>query len=429
MSKTLKMSEVKKLLNFTIDNNITLQENGNVPIALSIEATAGIGKTSIIEEVARDRGMQCVKLSLHEMDEPGDLLGFPEVRYECQIAKAKTDANGKAVLVDGKPKYELLPKTAFLTMKQIDSPTPGVKYRQTGVSKMYYAKPAWVPDYDPNGTIVIMDDYVRANPQLLQACMEFILTQKYTSWSLPKKTTIFLTNNPDNGSFNVNSLDIAQRSRFLNYGVAFDVNAWAEWAERAKVDSRCINFVMQNHEALFNEDAEGNIICNPRSFVMFARMIQGVNDWDSDEGRSFINMIASGCFFDENDRFAKMFDLFIKAKMHLIITPEKMLKGAWNDVKAELEALLYDNGGNRFRPEIASLLEKRFANYVNAWLESDSKTPVKTVVDRLLQLRRNNKTLFTEDHFYHMIKSITSQHKNQTRMILMEPELARVVNA
>lgn len=258
--------------------------------------------------------------------------------------------------------------------------------------------------------------------------MELILTQKYTSWSLPKKTTIFLTNNPDDGSFNVNSLDKAQRSRFLNYGVEFDINAWAAWAEKAHLDSRCINFVLQNHDALFQADENGNQICNPRSYVMFARTIEGITDWDTDENRSFISMIAAGTFFDESNKFAQMFDIFIRKKMHLLIEPKKMLEGSWTDVQQDLEKTVYNDNGT-FRPEIASILEKRFSNYVSAWLENDGKHPIKIVIDRILAMKRNGRMIFTEDQFYHMIKTITSEHKSQTNKLLYEPELARIISA
>ena len=87
-----------------------------------------------------------------------------------------------------------------------------MKYRQTGKNRMAYAKPAWVPDYNENGTIVVLDDYGRATAQLMHACMELILTQGYVSWKLPKKTSIILTSNPDNGQYNVSSMDPAQRT-------------------------------------------------------------------------------------------------------------------------------------------------------------------------------------------------------------------------
>lgn len=72
MSTTISLKEAKKLINYTIDNNLKLEESGKVPIALSIEATAGIGKTSIVEQIAKERGMGFAKVSLHELEEAGD---------------------------------------------------------------------------------------------------------------------------------------------------------------------------------------------------------------------------------------------------------------------------------------------------------------------------------------------------------------------
>lgn len=258
--------------------------------------------------------------------------------------------------------------------------------------------------------------------------MELILTQKYTSWSLPKKTTIALTNNPDDGSNNVNSLDEAQRTRFLNFDVAWDMDAWAKWAENTGVDGRCINFVLSYSNELFNADEEGNRICNPRSFVMFADMISGVDDWDNSDSLSFISTIAKGCFKDEGGRFSQMFTAFLRNKMHLLIQPKDMLLGGWDRVRGVMEASVYDSDG-QFRPDIASILERRFSNYVSAWLSSDGQTPIATVKDRILVFLENEekygKKLFTKDMFYHMIKSITSEHKNQTNKLLYEPKIAK----
>lgn len=261
--------------------------------------------------------------------------------------------------------------------------------------------------------------------------MDLILEQKYISWGAPEKTTFILTNNPDDGASNVNSLDEAQRTRFLNFDVAWDENAWSQWAEKAKVDGRCINFVMSYSSELFQADEEGNRICNPRSFVMFADMISGVKDWDDPESQKFISMIARGCFKDEGGKFANMFSLFLRNKMHLLIQPKDMLLGGWDRVKGILETALYDANG-RYRPDIASLLERRFSNYVNAWLESDGKTPIATVKDRILDFMGNEekggKRLFTQDLYFHMIKSITSDHKNQTNKLLFEPKIAKVLS-
>lgn len=71
-TSTVSMGQVKNLVNYTIDNNLKLQEQGKQPIAISIEASAGIGKTSIIRQIAKDRNMGFVKLNMAQLEEPGD---------------------------------------------------------------------------------------------------------------------------------------------------------------------------------------------------------------------------------------------------------------------------------------------------------------------------------------------------------------------
>ena len=267
--------------------------------------------------------------------------------------------------------------------------------------------------------------------------MEVFLDKKFVSWSLPKHTTIILTNNPDSGQYNVNSIDPAQRSRFMNYNVDFDVNAWSKWAEKVGVDGRCINFVMNYADELFKADDEGNRICNPRSFVMFANAIAGIKDWDDPENLNFISLIASGCFEDAEGRFSNMFATFIRNKMHLIIQPKEMLLGAWDTVKEKLSDLLYGTS-EQYRPDIASLLERRFVNYVNAWLDSEEQTPIAKVKQRILDFidygEKNklsdgrNKMLFNKDMFYHMIKTITADHKRQTSNLLFDPKIANLIH-
>lgn len=369
--------------------------------------------------------MGFTKINVAQLEEAGDLIGFPLKEYECQVLK-------RVKKEDGTFSVSVLPKTVWVNEKQLDEgPGNNMKYRQTGKTRMGYAKPAWVPEYNENGNIVLFDDYVRGNPQLLQACMDLVLEQKYVSWSTPKKTTYILTNNPDDGTNNVNCLDEAQRSRFMNFEVDFDVNAFMAWAEKAGIDGRCINFVASYYQELFNADDQGNHICNPRSFVMFSNMIQGIKDWDNPDSLEFINTIAKGCFKDEGGKFAGMFSAFLRHKMHLLIQPKEMLLGGWDKVKDTLETTLYDSNG-QYRPDIASLLERRFVNYVSAWLQSDEDTPISKVKDRILNFIDNSdkkgKLLFNKDLFYHMIKSITSDNKRQTNRLLFEPKIAKIIS-
>lgn len=153
-NNNISMSKAKELLNFTIANNLKLQENGFVPIAFGLESVPGIGKTSLVEQVAAEKGMNYVKLSLGQLEEAGDLIGFPLKEYEVQVAKLVKDKDGNA-------KATILPGTQWLSEKQIDLADKNTKYKVTGKTRMSYAKPAWVPEYNENGTILNLDDFSR----------------------------------------------------------------------------------------------------------------------------------------------------------------------------------------------------------------------------------------------------------------------------
>ena len=429
MATTVKtnFNDVKRLINYTIDNGFELEKQGKTPVAICLEAEPGIGKTSIFQQVAEERGMGFVKLNVAQMDEAGDLIGFPITEHECQVKMLVKDENGE-------PKVKIAPKTAWVTEQQMENHEKNIKYCPTGKTRMAYAKPAWVPEYNEKGNLVLFDDHVRANPSLLQALMDLILEQKYVSWKFPEKTIIGLTNNPDNGENNVNSLDEAQRTRFMNYNVAFSIDAWMKWAEENNIDGRCINFVSTYYNGLFEADEEGNRICNPRSFVMFANMIQGIKDWDSDDNRRFITLISKGCFNDDG-KFSQMFNSFLRSGMHLLIQPQEILKGKWDEVEAKLHRTLYgpddtDYDLSAYRPDIATVLSKRFANYVGMWLMSDEKTPIKVVQDRLVNFIdafNNGRMFFNKELLYNMLKTITSDNRNQTNKLLYEPKIAKIL--
>ena len=415
---TVKMKEVKNLINHAIDTNLELEKNGKMPRAISFEGEAGTGKTSIVRQVAKERGMNFVKLNFAQIDEAGDLAGYPLKEYECQMARQVKDENGN-------PKMQIMPGTVWLNEKQIDQPMKGVAYRQTGKTRMGYAKPAWVPDYNEKGTIVLFDDYNRANQAILKAAMDLILEQKYISWSLPERTTIVITQNPDNGSYNVESQDEAQGGRYLDFKSELDIDAWAQWAETSGMDGRCINFVLTYFGELFNSDEDGNHICNPRSFEMFSDMISGIKDWEVPENLMFIQLIAKGCFKDEGGRFNKIFASFIRNKMHLLIQPKDVLLGDWKTIQQKMEETVYDGNG-LYRPDLASLIERRFVNYVSLWLDSDKDTPIDKVKKRIVDFIDNPKMLFNQDLLIHMVKTILSDHKRQTCKLMGEPKIAKL---
>ena len=137
------ISEFTGVLNYLLDNNRQLEEQGLTPIAIGLEGAAGIGKTAVVEEVAKKRGMSFCKLNLSQLEEVGDLTGFPM----------------KEVLLQWKTK-EGQTKTRWWPESMLERIPQGVTV--TSTTRMGYAAPAWLPrEENQNGCILLLDDYTR----------------------------------------------------------------------------------------------------------------------------------------------------------------------------------------------------------------------------------------------------------------------------
>lgn len=70
--KEITLGEFSKILNYLLDNNKRLIDNNDTPIAVCLEGEAGIGKTSVVEQIAKSRGMTFAKINLAQIEETGD---------------------------------------------------------------------------------------------------------------------------------------------------------------------------------------------------------------------------------------------------------------------------------------------------------------------------------------------------------------------
>jgi hypothetical protein len=289
---------------------------------------------------------------------------------------------------------------------------------------MGYAKPAWVPEFNENGTILLLDDYARSSQMLVQATMELINTGKYVSWSLPKYTTVVLTANPDNGEFNVCSLDAAQKDRFVEFDLQFDIDAWVKWAEGAGIDNRAINFAYSNSQELFFEK-NGVTIATPRGFVTFCKSIMSIKDWQRD--LPTLVLISDGCFCDKDNAVGKIFTTFISSGYDKLISPKEIFTQSWETVKGKLLDALYgekDNDGKRgsFNIPVGSMLSTRIVNYVDNYFNTKGYESG-PIVERLTEMFEDH--LFTEDLMFHILKTSISNHPKQLAKLMQNPEITK----
>ncbi len=396
------ISEFSGVFNYLLDNNKELQEKGLTPIAIGIEGESGIGKTSVVQQVAKKRGMTLCKLNLSMLEEVGDLVGYPQKEVLLQW---KTS--------DGQTKSRWWPESLLNKVPE--------NVKVTSTTRMSYAPPAWLPRKEnPNGIILLLDDFNRCGPMFIQATMDLINEGKYISWDLPKNTSIVLSNNPDDGSYNVNSQDTAQSTRYINFNMKANREDWANWAEFNNVDGRAVNFALMYWDEIFKKHNNVQTI-NPRAYTTFCKAISGIKDWNDDNSLALILNISKGCFLNDKDNVVgTLFTTFISQKLDKLVQPKDMLMQKWETVEPKIHDCVYD--GERFKTEIASILAIRLLNYIMYYF-SQPGVKQDIVQDRLLDFIDNPRKLFSDDLLFHVIKTAISKYPAKTTKLLLNSKI------
>ena len=382
----LNVDELKGFLKHMVNNNQYIQKEGKVPVAINIEGDAGLGKTSAIVQLGKEMDMDVVKINLSQIEELGDLVGFPVKEFKIQNKEGKT--------------------TWIMETKIDAAMKKGYKVVE---KRMAHAAPEWIQGRTEGGFLVL-DDYTRADHRFMQATMEILDRQEYISWSLPKNWHVILTTNPDNGEYQVTSLDDAQKTRFISTEVKFDANVWARWAEKVNIDGRCINFLLMNPEIVTQK-------VNPRSITTFFNSISSIQKFEDE--LPLINMIGDGSIGEEP---SALFAMFINNKLDKIISPEQILTNDdWNYVKGSLTGCIGKD--DDFRADISSIISTRIINF--ALITADKGSVPQKMIDRIISLVTDCDS-FTDDLRYYMVKEILNGNKAKFSKLMLNQKVVKM---
>ncbi|OLQ79109.1 ATPase [Photobacterium proteolyticum] len=243
-----------------------LPVDGKRSVPVCIWGRHGIGKTQLVEQIAKEQGMQWCAIAPAQFEEMGDLLGMPIT---------ETLESGKTV-------------TRF-------------------------AAPHWVPT-EPGPGILLIDDVNRADERILRGIMQLLQNHELISWTLPEGWQIVLTANPDGGDYSVTPMDDAMLTRMMHVTIEFNAKAWAMWAERSGVDPRGIDFVLTYPELVDGERT------TPRSLVQFFQSIAPIDDLK--EQLPLVNMLAQSCL-DETTCAA--FIAFVEQNLSKLVSPKAII--------------------------------------------------------------------------------------------------------
>jgi MoxR-like ATPase len=477
----LNIEEVKDFLKHIVDNNRYLQSNGKKPVAVEIIGESGIGKTSSVLQLTSELNFNCVKLNLAQIEELGDLVGFPVRQFQLckqtglasavpatvpqtrkvtktvdkviteietvEVDEPEIKKTKKQVLENGKLVIKELEETVYnkvtkeipvektiqetIEVDEVVDTLVSVEnnsgyeclwidenavqeyikrgYEFTGEKRMSYCPPEWIADKQGGG-VLILDDWNRADIRFIQAVMELVDRQEYISWKLPKDWHIILTANPDNGSYLVQSIDTAQRTRFVSVNLKFDAEVWARWAENEGIDGRCINFLLM-HPELVNERV------NPRSITTFFNCISSLEDFA--KNLPLVQMIGEGSVGPE---FSTIFTTFINNKLDKLVNPKDILL---NDNESYIIGEIRNSIGRGvdYRADIASIIATRIINYTLVYAKDN--TINQKITDRLIKINTDS-DLFTNDLQYVMVKQILNGNKQKFQKLMANPEIMKM---
>ncbi len=169
-----------------LSESIAAAYKANIPVLLI--GTHGIGKSEGIEQAAKALDIQCVVRDLSLM-EPPDLLGLPTIRGERTV----------------------------------------------------YAPPAFLPT--EGSGLLVFEEINRAERFMMAPCLQLLTARCLNDYRLPKGWLPVAAINPSSEGYDVNHLDPALLSRFMQIRLEADVQTWLEWATTNEIDADIMNYI------------------------------------------------------------------------------------------------------------------------------------------------------------------------------------------
>ncbi len=279
----------------------------------------GIGKSSIVKQIAESKGIGFVDLRLALMD-PTDLKGIPFYDKESHTA--------------------------------------------------LWAPPAFLPQ-DGEG-ILFLDELNAAAPSVQSSAYQLILDRRVGEYELPKGWAIVAAGNREGDRGLTYRMPAPLANRFVHFELEVDVNAWREWAYRSELDEKIIAYISYKNEHLFTFDvkSDSKSFATPRSWEYVGKVLNAGVD------KSLLLETLSGTVGKE---VAVSFLQFTKvaAKLPNI---EMIFETGEGELREEVD-VLYALSSGLVSAYLKLQDEKRLNNLLKYTLEMQSEFSVMVVQD------------------------------------------------
>ena len=183
----------------------------------------GIGKSSIVKQIAKEKDIGFIDLRLALMD-PTDLKGIPFYDKESHTA--------------------------------------------------LWASPAFLPREGEG--ILFLDELNSAPPSVQSSAYQLILDRRVGEYKLPDGWAIVSAGNREGDRGVTYRMPSPLANRFVHFELEVDVSDWREWAYKNGLDERVIAYISYKSEHLFTFDAKSDAksFATPRSWEYVANILK-----------------------------------------------------------------------------------------------------------------------------------------------------------
>lgn len=191
----------------------------------------GIGKSSIVAQIAKDEGIECIDLRLSLLD-PTDLRGIPFF-----------NANDNSAV---------------------------------------WAPASFLPDGSKPKGILFLDELNTAAPMVQASAYQLILDRKIGEYTLPEGWAIVAAGNRESDRGVVFRMASPLANRFVHLEMEVSVEDWCEWAKKSGIATSIIAFITYRPDALFNFNTqnEEKSFATPRTWEYVNEILSSCPDDD-----------------------------------------------------------------------------------------------------------------------------------------------------
>ncbi len=191
----------------------------------------GIGKSSIVSQIAKDQDIGYIDLRLSLLD-PTDLRGIPFFKSDTEEA--------------------------------------------------IWAPASFLPDGSVENGILFLDELNTAAPMVQASAYQLILDRKIGEYTLPDGWAIVAAGNRESDRGVVFRMAAPLANRFVHLEMEASVDNWREWAMKSDIDASIIGFIANRPDALFtfgNND-ESRSFATPRTWEYVNEIVASKPDTD-----------------------------------------------------------------------------------------------------------------------------------------------------